>query len=101
MSHPDLIAAGHFARNQAGEWHEVPWNHASADGVVILYHHPDWPNGPAPELATPLAKRTSTTTSRTASAWTITLTFDSESTAMAAYRALPAQVAQDQQGAAC
>lgn len=98
MSHPDLIAAGHFARNQAGEWHEVPRECGGDDGMVILYHHPDWPTAMAHQSINPLCLRTGTLTSRTASAWTITLTFDSESAAMAAYRALPAQVAQDQQG---
>lgn len=63
--------------------------------------NPDYPTTMAHQSINPLSVRTGTLTSRTASAWTITLTFDSESAAMAAYRALPAQVAEDQKGATC
>lgn len=51
----------------------------------------------AADTASPLSKRTSTTTSRTASVWTITLTFATEAEAMAAYQALPQPVQREQQ----
>lgn len=57
--------------------------------------------GTLPEDTTsPLAKRTSTTTSRTSNTWTITLTFATEAEAMAAYQALPQPVQREQQEAA-
>lgn len=38
------IGAGHFKRNTAGEWVQVPKQYGHEKGVVILYHSVDWPN---------------------------------------------------------
>jgi hypothetical protein len=37
------VAAGHFRRNVAQQWREVPREAAHIEGTVILYHAPDWP----------------------------------------------------------
>lgn len=37
------IAAGHFHRDTAGAWREVPRSMAGTTGVVVLYHGPGWP----------------------------------------------------------